>query len=150
MKLSFLRNSLMIILITAIHYSCSSTSASLLGSMAGNAELSGISILLKNAGGFRNITGQKDGPFTLLAPTNNALSTLGVETLETLLKPENKEMLKGLLKKHILPGKYTQEKIHKAGLKDVEGNSLNFGDAIITETIPTKGGVIHVINKVIQ
>jgi uncharacterized surface protein with fasciclin (FAS1) repeats len=150
MNLSFLRTGLMIVLITSLHYSCSSTSASLLGSMAGNAQLSGISTLLKSAGGFQNITGKKKGPFTLLAPTNNALSTLGVETLENLLKPENKEMLKGFLKKYILSGKYNAVKIKAGGLKDIEGNILQFGDAHITESIPTKGGQIHVIDKVIQ
>src|SRR6476469_3561752 len=40
---------------------------------------------------------QGDGPFTVLAPTNEAFAKLPAGTVETLLKPENKEMLTKVL-----------------------------------------------------
>ena len=37
------------------------------------------------------------GPFTVLAPTNEAFAALPKGTVDTLLKPENKDMLVGIL-----------------------------------------------------
>lgn len=44
------------------------------------------------------------GPFTLLAPSNSALSKIDASTLEELLMPENREKLQNLLLYHFLPG----------------------------------------------
>ena len=58
------------------------------------------------------------GPFTVFAPTNAAFDKLPKGTVETLLKPENKEKLKAILTYHVVPGKITakdlQEKIKEA------------------------------------
>jgi uncharacterized surface protein with fasciclin (FAS1) repeats len=148
MQRRFQRPVLIIVCVTLFNFSCSSSSAALQGSLGKYVQLSGISTLLKSAGGLKNITGQ--GPFTLLAPTNNALSTLGTANLENLLKPENKEQLIGILKKHVLPGKFKADQIKAGGLKDVSGNDLNLGNATISESIQTKGGMIQVIDKVIK
>ena len=145
----FLRPVLIIVCITLFNFSCTSPSAALLSSLGDYAQLSGMATLLKSAGGLKNIIEGK-GPFTLLAPTNNALSTLGTANLENLLKPENKEQLIGILKKHVLPGKFKADQIKAGGLKDVSGNELNMGSATITESIQTKGGMIQVIDKVIK
>jgi uncharacterized surface protein with fasciclin (FAS1) repeats len=150
MQWRFLRPVLITLFITLLNFSCTSPSAALLSSLGDYAQLSGMATLLKSAGGLNNIMGKGKGPFTLLAPTNNALSTLGTATLENLLKPENKEQLIGILKKHVLPGKFKAEQIKAGGLKDVSGNELNMGSAHITESIQTKGGMIQVIDKVIK
>ncbi len=150
MQWRFLRPVLITLFITLFNFSCTSPSASLLSSLGDNAQLSGMATLLKSAGGLKNIMGKGKGHFTLLAPTNNALSTLGTVTLENLLKPENKLQLIGILKKHVLPGKFKTDQIKAGGLKDVTGNELNLGSAHITESIQTKGGMIHVIDKVIK
>ncbi len=42
------------------------------------------------------------GPFTVLAPTNDAFAKLPAGTVETLLKPENKEMLVKILTCHVV------------------------------------------------
>jgi uncharacterized surface protein with fasciclin (FAS1) repeats len=148
MKKNFLRLALTLAFISFLHFSCSSPANALLSTLGGNPQLSGISSLLKGAGGLGNLVGK--GPFTLLAPSNNALSSLGAGAMENLLKPENKEMLTGILKKHILPGKYTADQINAGGLKDVLGNPLNMGGAKITESIPTKGGLVQVIDGIIK
>jgi uncharacterized surface protein with fasciclin (FAS1) repeats len=44
------------------------------------------------------------GPFTLLAPTNDAFDALDAATLDELLLPSNQDKLKDLLLYHIVPG----------------------------------------------
>src|SRR4051794_20456930 len=46
-----------------------------------------------------------DGPFTVLAPTDDAFAKLPAGTVESLLKPENKAKLAAVLTYHVLPGK---------------------------------------------
>merc|ERR1712213_209574 len=43
------------------------------------------------------------GPFTVFAPTNDAFAALPAGTLDTLLKPENKDQLTSILTYHVLP-----------------------------------------------
>jgi uncharacterized surface protein with fasciclin (FAS1) repeats len=72
------------------------------------------------------------GPFTVFAPTNEAFAALPKGTVDNLLKPENKAMLKADLTYHVLSGKMTtkdlQAKIKEghgeAKLKTVEGTDL--------------------------
>merc|ERR1712094_27372 len=45
------------------------------------------------------------GPFTVFAPTNEAFAALPAGTLDTLLKPENKDQLVDILTCHVVPGK---------------------------------------------
>ncbi|MDR3427437.1 MULTISPECIES: fasciclin domain-containing protein [Silvimonas] len=46
------------------------------------------------------------GPFTVFAPTNAAFAKLPAGTVDTLLKPENKDTLTKVLTYHVVPGKY--------------------------------------------
>jgi uncharacterized surface protein with fasciclin (FAS1) repeats len=46
-----------------------------------------------------------EGPFTVLAPVNTAFEALPEGTVETLLKPENKETLSTILACHVIPAK---------------------------------------------
>jgi uncharacterized surface protein with fasciclin (FAS1) repeats len=136
--------------ICSLHFNCASPSTALRSTLMDHAQLSGINTLLKSAGGLNTVMGKGKKPFTLLAPTNNALAELGPGTVETLLKSGNKEMLVALLKKHVLPGKFNQDQIRAGGLKDITGNELNLGNTRITESIQTKGGMIQVIDKVLN
>ncbi|MGB9258060.1 MAG: fasciclin domain-containing protein, partial [Candidatus Korobacteraceae bacterium] len=72
------------------------------------------------------------GPFTVFAPTNEAFAKLPAGTVDTLLKPENKEMLVKVLTYHVVAGRvssaYLMQQI-KAGigiaeLKTVQGETL--------------------------
>jgi uncharacterized surface protein with fasciclin (FAS1) repeats len=148
MKKKVISLSFVFVFVSVLHFSCSSPANALLSTLGGNPQLSGITSLLKGAGGLGNLVGK--GPFTLLAPSNNALSSLGAGALENLLKPENKQMLQGILKKHVLPGKFSADQINAGGMKDALGNALNMGGAKITESIPTKGGLIQVIDGLIK
>ena len=112
------------------------------------------------------------GPFTVLAPTNEAFAALPKGTVDTLLKPENKGMLTGILTYHVISGKFTMADIAakvdemggKFAVKTVAGGELTFmrsgkkhltvtdakGDVanITIADVLQSNGVIHVINKV--
>ncbi|MEO5587889.1 MAG: fasciclin domain-containing protein, partial [Novosphingobium sp.] len=51
------------------------------------------------------------GPFTVFAPTNAAFAKLPAGTVDTLVKPENKAMLTGILTYHVVPGRITAAQI---------------------------------------
>lgn len=104
------------------------------------------------------------GPFTVFAPTDEAFKKLPSGTLESLLKPENKEKLVSILTYHVVPGAYdastiTAEKSKQFGIKSVQGadiavdtrNGVKVSGANVTKTdIKTSNGVIHVIDSVIM
>src|ERR1700704_5166640 len=54
------------------------------------------------------------GPFTVFAPTNDAFGKLPAGTVDTLVKPENKEMLTKILTYHVLAGRFDSKAIAKA------------------------------------
>ena len=100
------------------------------------------------------------GPFTGFAPTNAAFGALPAGTVETLVKPENKATLTGILTYHVVAGRMTAADLAaavKAGggqarLKTVNGQTLTVTrrgmGLMLTDT---KGGVAHVtIGDVMQ
>jgi len=112
------------------------------------------------------------GPFTVLAPTNEAFAKLPPGTVKTLLEPANKGQLTAVLTYHVIPGKLTaselSQKIDSMGghftINTVQGAPLTFskmnGGIAVTDvkgdtamvTIPDvlqSNGVIHVINGVL-
>jgi uncharacterized surface protein with fasciclin (FAS1) repeats len=72
------------------------------------------------------------GPFTVFAPTNEAFAKLPMGTVDTLLKPENKDMLTKVLTYHVVAGHLSTADLHKmikaghgaAELKTVSGGTL--------------------------
>lgn len=100
------------------------------------------------------------GPFTVLAPTDSAFDALPAGTVESLLKPENKEKLAGILKLHVLAGRsysnqvVTLDSVQPLGRKSlavrVSDDGVTIGGAKVLRTdIDASNGVIHVIDKVI-
>ncbi len=113
------------------------------------------------------------GPFTVFAPTNEAFAKLPKGTVETLLKPENKDKLTAVLTYHVVAGRLTAQDLiakvdqmgGKATLKTVQGEELTIerrdhshltvtdakGDVawITIADVLQSNGVIHVINKVL-
>ncbi|MGB3021442.1 MAG: fasciclin domain-containing protein [Methyloceanibacter sp.] len=113
------------------------------------------------------------GPFTVFAPTNEAFAKLPNGTVDTLLKPENKDQLVGVLTYHVVPGRITAKDLMtmakkgggKTTLKTVEGEELTVqikdgelwiwdakGDAakITIKNVMQSNGVIHVIDTVLM
>ena len=81
------------------------------------------------------------GPFTVFAPTDEAFAKLPDGTLETLLKPENKEKLRRILTYHVVAGTVTASDVVK-----VQSAKAVSGDTI---TVKVKDGVVHVDNATV-
>jgi uncharacterized surface protein with fasciclin (FAS1) repeats len=116
---------------------------------------------------------QGDGPFTVLAPVNDAFENLPEGTVASLLKPEAKSKLTAVLTYHVLAGDYGFDDIAaaikkgggKVTMKTVQGASLTFamngkhnivvmdgaGNTanITTYDVEQSNGVIHVIDAVL-
>ena len=113
------------------------------------------------------------GPFTVFAPTNEAFDKLPKGTVDTLLKPESKKALTGILTYHVVAGKMDAAAIAKgieAGkgkfvMKTVAGGTLTATmdgkDVIITDEkggkskvtiadVMQSNGVIHVVDSVLM
>jgi uncharacterized surface protein with fasciclin (FAS1) repeats len=112
------------------------------------------------------------GPFTVFAPTNEAFEKLPAGTVDTLLKPENKDKLTKILTYHVIAGKLSAVKLAKeiqqgagqATLKTVNGETLtammngkmivlkdhagNTSNVTIAD-LNQSNGVIHVIDSVL-
>ena len=112
------------------------------------------------------------GPFTVFAPTNKAFAALPAGTVDTLLKPENKDKLTSILTYHVVAGNMDSKMLMKAikdgkgtaSLKTVSGGTLtakssgkkvmitdeNGGTAKVTiADVKQSNGVIHVVDKVL-
>lgn len=116
---------------------------------------------------------QSVGPFTVFAPTNAAFAQLPAGTLETLVKPENKKMLQGILTYHVIAGKLDSKTIAKAIkvgdgkviLTTLQGGNLTVtiggnnliltdekgGKATVTiADVYQSNGLIHVVDTVLM
>lgn len=115
---------------------------------------------VKAAGLVETLKGE--GPFTVMAPTDDAFAKLGEETIKELLKPENKAKLAGILTYHVIPGKVMAADVVKLNGESVgtvqggkaritvSGGKVKINDATVVITdIQCTNGVIHVIDTVI-
>jgi len=100
------------------------------------------------------------GPFTVFAPTDDAFSKLPAGTVDSLLKPENKEKLKSILLYHVVPGRVTAAQVMKLTSAKtmngqevkimVEGGTVMINDAkVVKADVFASNGVIHVIDTVL-
>ena len=126
---------------------------------------------VKAAGLVETLSGA--GPFTVFAPTNEAFDMLPKEAVASLLKPENKKALTGVLTYHVVSGKVSAEDLMKqikdgngkATLSTVAGGKLTAsekdgkvyltdekgGEAMVTiADVNQSNGVIHVIDHVLM
>lgn len=114
-----------------------------------------------------------EGEYTVFAPTDHAFSEMKKGTLENLTKPENKDMLVGILQYHVIAGKMRSEDLAKAiedgngkaELTTVKGDKLTItrdGDQIVIKdgkgkkaqivlgNIDASNGIIHEVDKVLM
>jgi len=101
-----------------------------------------------------------NGPFTVFAPTDDAFKKLPPGTLESLLKPENKEKLRAILTYHVVAGEITAAEAMKlSSAKTLNGQSLAISTSdgtvmvnnakVVKADIHASNGVIHVIDTVL-
>jgi transforming growth factor-beta-induced protein len=125
---------------------------------AGNPDFSTLVAAVQAAGLVDTLNGP--GPFTVFAPTNAAFAKLPAGTLDTLLKPENKQQLIDILTYHVVAGKVlaadvvnltSAKTVNGAEVKiTVSGSSVKVNDSNVTATdIVASNGVIHVIDAVL-
>ncbi|MBT8385560.1 MAG: fasciclin domain-containing protein [Bacteroidia bacterium] len=103
------------------------------------------------------------GPLTIFAPTNEAFAKLPEGTVETLLKPENKEQLAFILVNHVAPANYPDTQLVKEAKKgrklymasgkylvvEEKEDGLYVGGTKILKTVNVSNGWIHVIGDVL-
>ena len=103
---------------------------------------------------------REGGPYTIFAPSDEAFSKLGKETLTELFKPENKAKLVDILKYHVVAGHLLSKNLSgESQPKTVLGKTLTvvandrgvaINDAtVIKADILARNGVIHIIDKVL-
>jgi uncharacterized surface protein with fasciclin (FAS1) repeats len=115
---------------------------------------------------------QGAGPFTVFAPTNEAFAALPAGTVETLLKPENKDKLTKILTCHVIAAKAMAADVAKMAKADGGAHKVktaggceltlkaNKGKVTVTDEngnvanvtiadVRQSNGVIHVIDKVL-
>ena len=102
------------------------------------------------------------GPFTVFAPTDGAFAALPEGTVDSLLLPENKDTLAGILTYHVVPGsvfaadlagKVTEVETVGGGTItiDATGETITVnGIAVSATDVKASNGVIHVINGVLM
>ena len=99
------------------------------------------------------------GPFTVFAPTDEAFAKLPAGTVETLLKPENKERLRRILTYHVVAGNVMAADVVKlSSAKAVSGDTLQIktsggvmvnSSKVVKADVKATNGVIHVIDSVL-
>jgi uncharacterized surface protein with fasciclin (FAS1) repeats len=138
---------------------------------ANSAEHTTLVTAVQAAGLVETLKGR--GPFTVFAPVNDAFENLPEGTVQTLLRPENKAVLTGVLTYHVVPGRITAAELMRqirhghgsATLRTVSGGTLTAvmngpGNVVIrdaqggvasitTYDVQQSNGVIHVINRVL-
>lgn len=100
-----------------------------------------------------------EGPYTVFAPTDEAFAALPDGTVETLLKPENKDQLAAILTYHVVPGKVMSGDLsNNMSATTAQGGDLTImteggvtvnGANVVSADIEASNGVIHVIDAVI-
>ena len=102
-----------------------------------------------------------DGPFTVLAPTDEAFAKLPAGTVENLLKPENKDMLVKILTYHVISGDVRAETVmtlksaktvqgQEVYIKTKKGKVMINGAKVVKADVEASNGVIHVIDTVLM
>jgi len=102
------------------------------------------------------------GPFTVLAPTNEAFAKIGKYALQALLK--NKQLLRKVLEYHVIRGKFTIEDLARARTaRTVESNFVdvskrgwssdnfvvNKHSVVLTADVEASNGIVHIIDSVL-
>jgi len=100
-----------------------------------------------------------DGPFTVFAPTDEAFRKLPAGTLDTLLKPGNKDLLTSILTYHVVPGRVmAKDVVARTSATSLNGQRIDImtdggvmvdNASVVKTDIRCSNGVIHVIDTVI-
>ncbi|MBM3976621.1 MAG: fasciclin domain-containing protein [Planctomycetes bacterium] len=133
-------------------------SKDLVATAVGAGQFKTLAAALEAAGLVEALQGK--GPFTVFAPTDAAFAALPAGTLESLLKPENKDQLAAILKLHVIPARVDSEAAARgASAASLQGQTLVTkldggavtvnGARVVATDVDASNGVIHVIDRVL-
>lgn len=113
---------------------------------------------LVEAAGVSNVLQSQGGEYTILAPTDAAFSQLPQSTLERLLLPENRDLLRRVLAYHVIPQALPSSNITTGSVSTLGGGIavrvtperiiVNNG-SVVQPDIQAQNGVVHAINQVL-
>lgn len=103
---------------------------------------------------------KSDGPFTVFAPTDEAFAKLPAGTVESLLKPENKDQLVAILTYHVVAGNVQAADVVKlTSATTVNGSDVKVSvkdgvvfindSRVVAADVEASNGVIHVVDTVL-
>ncbi|WP_027075970.1 fasciclin domain-containing protein [Maribacter antarcticus] len=138
---------------------------------AGNDNFTTLVAAVQAAGLVETLSGT--GPFTVFAPTNDAFAKLPAGTVESLLTPESKDALTGILTYHVVAGKFEAAAVIEAinandgkfTVETVQGGSIDLslkdGNVMLTDAkggmatvviadVAASNGVIHALDTVLM
>lgn len=126
-----------------------------------NKQFTTLTKAIEAAGLVATLEGQ--GPYTMFAPTDRAFEQLPKGTLDTLLKPENKDKLTDILTYHVSLDELPSEAVGKLNGKEItmvndrpakievkDGSVYIDGAKILKTDIKASNGIIHVIDTVLM
>ena len=101
------------------------------------------------------------GPFTVLAPLDDAFAAISAKTYYGLLRDENKDKLVNILGRHVFSKKINSSEIDgEIKLKAINGEEITIKKVngivyineaeVVTADVEVSNGVIHYINRVLQ
>lgn len=146
-------------------------SETIVGVAAGNENFTTLVTAVKAADLVETLS--SDGPFTVFAPVNSAFEALPAGTVESLLKPESKAALTGILTYHVVAGKYMAADVVKAikgnngsfPVKTVQGGTITLSlsgekvmlkdakgnmSTVVMADVAASNGVVHAIDTVVM
>lgn len=114
---------------------------------------------VKAAGLVETLSGT--GPFTVFAPVDAAFAALPAGTVDTLVLPESKETLTGILTYHVVAGKVMSSDLtdgmtattvngQPLTIHLTDGKVMVNGAEVIIADVDTDNGVVHAINAVLM
>lgn len=108
------------------------------------------------AGLLETLAGQ--GPYTIFAPTDEAIAALPQGAVAAALRPENKALLRQILLYHVVPGRVTSSELSTGTVKTlgggiavrVAGDRIIVNDgSVVRPDIQASNGVAHVVNRLL-
>jgi uncharacterized surface protein with fasciclin (FAS1) repeats len=136
--------------------SASESSTTVAGMVSSSNSFKTLAAAIKAADLDATLSGK--GPYTLFAPTDQAFAALPKGTVETLLKPENKDKLVKVLTYHVISSEAASGDLKAGKVTSVEGSPIDVKlagqDVMVNDSkvlkadVKASNGIIHVIDKV--
>ena len=126
--------------------------------LASRPDLSLFASAVKASG--MDMTLRREGPWTVLAPTNDAFRALPAGTMTEWSKPENRGMLADVIEYHVIRGKMPTSEVTTADVTTLQGTRVVLKKAdgivwvgrgeVVVGDLQGTNGIVHVINMVLE